>query len=65
MKLDDYINETPPVKVTTCDYCGCVIPNHLICTVPTGTNRYDFNYACPECAAEEIEKTNSIEIEEL
>jgi len=63
MKLDDWKNETPPIKPVTCDYCGCEIPEHLICTIPNSCNRYDSNTACPECAAIEIEKSNSIEIE--
>ena len=53
----------PPETAVICDYCGCDVPDHLVCTVPTGQNRYDFNYACPDCAAFEIEKYNSIELD--
>jgi hypothetical protein len=52
----------PDPKPIRCDYCGCDIKDEEVCTVPTGQNRYDFNYACPECAEFEIEKYNSIEI---
>lgn len=55
-----YIISQTPVR---CEYCGCDIPDEDICTVTTGHNLYDFNYACPDCAAFEIEKYNSVEID--
>ena len=63
MTYDQYKNETQPLKPIHCDYCGCEIPEYLVCTVPTGEMWYNFNYACPDCAAVEIEKYNSVEIE--
>ena len=63
MTYDQYKLATPPLKATICDYCGEDIPDHLVCTVPTGQGRYDWNYACPECAANELEKYNSIELD--
>lgn len=53
----------PEEKPINCDYCGREIPDEDVCTVPTGPGRYNFNYACPECATNEIEKYNSVEIE--
>ena len=45
----------PDEKPITCDYCGCEIPEHKVNHIPT-ENRYVNYTACPECAAEEIEK---------
>lgn len=53
----------PPETAIECEYCGCAIPEEQVCTVPTGQNRFDFNYACSTCAANEIERYNSIELE--
>ena len=50
-----YIISQTPVR---CEYCGCDIPDEDICTVTTGQNLYDFNYACPDCAKFERSRIN-------
>lgn len=59
MNYDDWKLETDPAPEWYCDYCGCRIKEEDVTTIPTGI-RYVNNYACPECAKEEIEKQTLI-----